>query len=199
MGIQFIKDSGLYHVALSLSIIAEAQRQEEALCYSSTLYATLKPSYYPWPNLGPGCIAGVFSPAVVIFKNDLDNDCADLPVDDRKVVSVITVAAPRGSRLTGDRLAFANASDLEDLRGKIRLVYRMAAHNGKTSLVLGEFRACSPSGNYILMACSCVSRCDGIRCLRVPSPCCCGRDEIDIARPGIRRVVPQRRLCCLLL
>lgn len=28
-------------------------------------------------------------------------------------------------------------SELEDLRGKIRLVYRCAAHHGRTSLVLG--------------------------------------------------------------
>jgi hypothetical protein len=107
------------------------------LCYSSTLYETLKPSYYPWPNLGPGSVAGIFSPSVVIFKHDLDNDCKDLPKNKRAVVSVITVAAPRVPDLTADKLAFERASDLEDLRGKIRLVYRMAARNGKTSLVLG--------------------------------------------------------------
>ncbi|KAJ6568405.1 hypothetical protein DFH09DRAFT_1155308 [Mycena vulgaris] len=90
--------------------------QEEALCYSSTLYATLKPEYYPWPNLGPGSVAGVFSPGVVVFKDDLDHECADLLAADRCVVS--------------------NPSDLDDLRGKIRLVYRMATHHGKEFLVL---------------------------------------------------------------
>jgi len=118
-------------------IYSLATTQEEALCYSSTLYETLKPSYYPWPNLGPGSVAGIFSPSVVIFKHDLDNDCKDLPKNKRAVVSVITVAAPRVPDLTADKLAFERASDLEDLRGKIRLVYRMAARNGKTSLVLG--------------------------------------------------------------
>jgi len=107
------------------------------LCYSSTLYPTLKPSYYPWPNLGPGSVAGVFSPSVVIFKDDLDNDCKDLAKDKFAIVSVITVAAPRAPELSEDRLSFKHASDLEDLRGKIRLVYRMAARNGKTSIVLG--------------------------------------------------------------
>jgi len=117
--------------------VSLATTQEEALCYSSTLYETLKLSYYPWPNLGPGSTAGLFSPSVVIFKHDLDNNCVDLPENKRKIVSVITVAAPRLPELTVDKLAFTKHSDLEDLRGKIRLVYRMAARNGKTSLVLG--------------------------------------------------------------
>jgi len=111
--------------------------QEEALCYSSTLYETLKEEYYEWPNLGPGSVAGVFSPAVVIFKDDLDHGCAELPVDKREVVSVITVAAPRIPDLTADRLKLAHKSDLEDFRGKIRLVYRMAAHNGQHAIILG--------------------------------------------------------------
>ncbi|KAJ6621475.1 hypothetical protein B0H10DRAFT_2215121 [Mycena sp. CBHHK59/15] len=113
-----------------------SRTQEEALCYSSTLYATLKPAYYPWPNLGPGSVASVFSPGVVIFKDDLDHECAQLPASERRVVSVITVAAPRWPELTPDQSAFKNASDLEDLRGKIKLVYRMAAHHGQQFLVL---------------------------------------------------------------
>jgi len=111
--------------------------QEEALCYSSTLYATLKPSYYPWPNLGPGSVAGIFSPGVVIFKDDLDHGCVNLQLEARRVVSVITVAAPRLPDLTRDGLAFANESDLNDLRGKIRLVYRMGVRYQQRFLVLG--------------------------------------------------------------
>jgi len=114
-----------------------SKTQEEALCYSSTLYSTLLPSYYPWPNLGPGSIAGVFSPGIVVFKDDLDHDCIDLPLQERQIVSVITVAAPCGPQLTEDKKRFAKAQDLEDLRGKIRLVYRIAAWNEKKFLVLG--------------------------------------------------------------
>ncbi|TFK39528.1 hypothetical protein BDQ12DRAFT_681931 [Crucibulum laeve] len=118
-------------------IASLSRTQEEALCYSSTLYRTLKECYYPWPNVGPGSIAGVFSPGVVIFKDDLDHDCKDLTVEDRRVVSVITVAAPRWRKLTEDNESFQNPSDIDDLRGKIRLVYRMAARHGQQYLVLG--------------------------------------------------------------
>ncbi|KAJ7198850.1 hypothetical protein GGX14DRAFT_665440 [Mycena pura] len=122
--------------------------QEEALCYSSTLYVTLKESYYPWPNMGSGCVAGIFSPGVVIFRDDLDHDCAELPLAERRVVSVITVAAPRHAILTPDKKAFKFPAVLGYLREKIRLVYRMAAHNGQQYLVLGAMGcgayACPP-------------------------------------------------------
>ncbi|KAF8654641.1 hypothetical protein AX16_003494 [Volvariella volvacea WC 439] len=111
--------------------------QEEALCYSSTLYATLKEEYYPWPNTGQGSIAGIFSPGVVVFKDTLSKLCADLPKEQRMVVSVITVAAPRWPKLSADRTTFRDPSVLEDLRGKIRLVYRMALHNGQEYIVPG--------------------------------------------------------------
>lgn len=110
--------------------------QEEALCYSSTVYATLKEDYYPWPNLGPGSIAGIFSPDIVVFKNDLDHNCVDLPLEERRLVSVISVAAPRNPALTKDGTSLANERDLDDFRGKIRLVYRMAGTWGKQAIVL---------------------------------------------------------------
>ncbi|KAH6916403.1 hypothetical protein BKA70DRAFT_1419318 [Coprinopsis sp. MPI-PUGE-AT-0042] len=102
---------------------------------------------YPWPNVGPGSAAGV-SPGVVIFKDDLDHACLDLPIDQRLVVSVITVAAPRYRKLTPDGEQFNDPSVLEDLRAKIRLVYRMAAQNGQQYLILGAMGcgayACPP-------------------------------------------------------
>jgi len=109
--------------------------QEEALCYSSTLYITLKEKYYPWPNLGQGSDAGIFSPAVVIFKDDLDHSCVDLPVDQRETVAVLTIAAPRRPEVVGGRLLID--SDVKDLQEKIRLAYRMAGHNKQQVLVLG--------------------------------------------------------------
>ncbi|KAF2868147.1 hypothetical protein BDV95DRAFT_501061 [Massariosphaeria phaeospora] len=111
--------------------------QEEALCYSSTLYATFKQEWYPWPNTGPGSCAGIFSPDVVVFRDSLDNDLVELPAQERHVLAVITVAAPCWPRLTADGKGFVKESDLSDLREKILLVLRMAAGNGVTSLVLG--------------------------------------------------------------
>ncbi|KAF2444916.1 hypothetical protein P171DRAFT_286137 [Karstenula rhodostoma CBS 690.94] len=114
-----------------------SKTQEEALCYSSTLYPTLKPEWYPWPNTGPGSCAGIFSPDVVVFKDTIGNELVQLPAAERHLVSVITMAAPCLPKLTEDGERFAVASDLEDLREKIILTLRMAAMNGVTKLVLG--------------------------------------------------------------
>lgn len=148
--------------------------QEEALCYSSTLYATLKPEWYPWPNLGPGSVSGIFSPGVVVFKEDLDHDCTQLSKEKRRVVSVITVAAPRYPRLTADKEHFEKKSDLEDLRGKIRLVYRMAAHNKQRYLVLGRFIRTYPSSMLLKDN---ISRCNGLWRIRMSAEISFSRNE----------------------
>ena len=69
----------------------------------------MKELYYPWPNLGPGSVAGIYYPVVVIFKDDLD---LDLPEAVRCVVSVMTVAAPCRPKLTEDELGFKKESNL---------------------------------------------------------------------------------------
>ncbi|KAI0796175.1 hypothetical protein C8Q75DRAFT_730290 [Abortiporus biennis] len=131
-------------------VLTLSKTQEEALCYSSTLYPTLKEEYYPWPNVGPESIKGIYSPGIVIFKDDLDHDCVDLPFTDRQVVSVISVAAPRDPPLTNDQLHFKHEQDLDCMREKIRLVYRIAAHNGQEYVVLGAMGCgaygCPPQG-----------------------------------------------------
>ena len=114
-----------------------SKTQEEALCYSSTLYGTLNPAWYPFPNTGPGSCAGIISPDVVVFKDTLDRDLVDLPVGQRHVLAVITVAAPCHPKLTDSGEDFANDSDLHDLREKILLILRLAAVNSVTNLVLG--------------------------------------------------------------
>lgn len=73
----------------------------------------------------------------MIFKDDLDHDCVDLAPEERRAVSVITVAALRSPPLTADGEAFAWPASLNDMREKIRLVYRMAAHNAQEHIVLG--------------------------------------------------------------
>ena len=74
---------------------------------------------------------------MVVFKDDLAHDCADLPAEDRIVLSVVTVAGPRRPELTPDGSHLARESDLLDLKAKIRLIYRLAASEGRDALVLG--------------------------------------------------------------
>jgi uncharacterized protein (TIGR02452 family) len=111
--------------------------QEEALCYSSTLYATFRREWYPWPNTGPGSCAGIVSPDVVVFRDTMDKDLVELPEHERHIVAVLTVAAPCWPKLSEDGQSFAKESELQDLREKILLVLRMAAGEGVTKLVLG--------------------------------------------------------------
>lgn len=169
-------------------------RQEEALCYSSTLFSTLSPSYYPWPNLGPGSIAGVFSPGVVIFKHDLDHDCVDLPNKERCVVSVLTVVAPCGPELTKDEQGFAKESDLQDLREKIRLVYRMAGWNDQEFLVLGVLFHLYDAIDSVSQS-SLPLRCYGLRCVSLPSTPRGKRDAWYPSRIRIQGPLQEGRIC----
>jgi uncharacterized protein (TIGR02452 family) len=113
-----------------------SKTQEEALCYSSTLYATLEPRFYPWSGT-----AGIISPDVVVFKDTLDNMCVNLPPKERHVVAVFTVAAPCLPGVTEDGEDFSQEAKLQgvlyDLKERILLILRMAAMTGVTNLVLG--------------------------------------------------------------
>jgi uncharacterized protein (TIGR02452 family) len=113
-----------------------SKTQEEALCYSSTLYATLEPRYYPWSGT-----AGIISPDVVVFKDTLENGCVDLPSKERHVLAVFTVAAPCWPGVTEDGENFSQEAVLRgvlrDLKESILLILRMAATTGVTNLVLG--------------------------------------------------------------
>lgn len=111
-----------------------SETQEEALCYSSTLYCTLDAKYYPWDNAST---SGIFSPGVVVYKDTLANKCELLKEEDVTVTSILTIAAPRWRPVTLDHKEFRNPKHLEELREKLRSVYRMAAIEGRTNLVLG--------------------------------------------------------------
>ena len=106
--------------------------QEEALCASSTLYGTLPRAAYPWPS--DGRTTAIYSPAVAI-THSLQRKA--LPAADRDIVSVISIAAQRFPPLTQDGQQYRNPADLHALREKIRTLFRLAARNGQTRLVLG--------------------------------------------------------------
>ena len=76
----------------------------------------------------------------MIFKDDLEHGCVELPREEWRLASVITVAAPRGPALKDDKRlgkVFKNEEDLECMREKIRLVYRMAVKYKQEYIVLG--------------------------------------------------------------
>jgi hypothetical protein len=125
-------------------------------------------------------VAGIYSPAVVVFKDDLDHHCVDLPIEDQVVVSVITVAAPCQPVLTPDGLALQYDQDIRDFKAKIRLVLRIAARNGHDMLVLGGFLSCLtlPAGLTHF-------RCNGLWSIRLSSSVCSKYDEEHSVRKGV--------------
>lgn len=130
-----------------------ALAQEEALCLRSTLAATLHNSHYPTPP-----IAATWSPGVVVFREEVANDCHILDRSDRFVVGVVSVAGLRRPPLTGDELDYRECTtlhqgfrcsvskyflrkgfrkDAELMKNKIRQILRVMAVNGVTCCVLG--------------------------------------------------------------
>lgn len=120
-----------------------AMAQEEALCYRSSLSLSLHKHYYPWNHL-----QGLYTRDVVIIRSSTSDGhallspriaAADLPV-----VSVLSVAAIRRPKLSDaqtvageHRKVFANASDRDLTKSKMRLTLRMAVVKGHDYLVLG--------------------------------------------------------------
>lgn len=135
------------HVSPGGGWLKGARAQEEALCYRSSLYLSLHRRYYPWKQR-----MGIYTPDVVIIRSDQDSghdllvpnvQAADLPV-----VSVLSIAALRTPPVTTtvardaqgrsvNETVFADRSDRELTKLKMRLCLRMAAHRNHGLLVLG--------------------------------------------------------------
>ncbi|KAF5376169.1 hypothetical protein D9757_009325 [Collybiopsis confluens] len=117
--------------------------QEPCLFYCSTLRYTLTETdtilHYPWPDSGQGCVAGIFSEGVVVHREarGLEYQVQVLPPSFRKVLSVISVSAPKFPPLTPDESDFASKEVKEELKEKVRLVLRIAGSHGKRYVVLG--------------------------------------------------------------
>ncbi|EAW10626.1 uncharacterized protein ACLA_050980 [Aspergillus clavatus NRRL 1] len=111
--------------------------QEEALCFRSSLSATLNPDFYPMEPLG-----AVYSPSVVIFRENVlkDHRWMDLGKTEwLPIVSIISMAAMIQPSLdeTVKPPKYKNQKDRELTKGKMRLVLRMAAIHNHRRLVLG--------------------------------------------------------------
>lgn len=120
-----------------------AMAQEEALCYRSSLSLSLHKHYYPWGDLD-----GLYTRDVVIIRSSTNDGHALLApataATNLPLVSVLSVAALRRPKLSDaqtlageKRQVFANASDRNTTKDKMRLTLRMAAAKGHDRLVLG--------------------------------------------------------------
>ncbi|KAI4249435.1 MAG: hypothetical protein L6R42_008989 [Xanthoria sp. 1 TBL-2021] len=125
-----------------------ALAQEEALCYRTSLYFTLKHRFYPMADK-----AAIYSPTVVVIRDSLakQHGLLDLSkTDDLPVVSVVSMAALRDpsiqQRVSDGQETYADPADRELMRAKIRMVLRVAAAKGHRQLVLGAL-GCGAFGN----------------------------------------------------
>ncbi|KAJ5730760.1 uncharacterized protein N7483_005268 [Penicillium malachiteum] len=109
-----------------------ALAQEEALCFRSTLAATLNDSHYPLPEFG-----AIWSPRVAVFRDEVARWCRIYPHDDIFIVGVVSLAALRNPRLSKDKQQFANLGDIRVTKDKMRQVLRVLAQNNVTHCVLG--------------------------------------------------------------
>lgn len=111
-----------------------ALAQEEALCFRSSLYLSLHPSYYPIPTL-----SALYSPAVVIIRDAMSRGHTLLfpstPAAELPVTSVVTMAALRRPEL--DSSGHYKPQDRKITKDKIRVVLRVAANQGHRRLMLG--------------------------------------------------------------
>ncbi|KAF4453944.1 hypothetical protein F53441_3469 [Fusarium austroafricanum] len=123
-----------------------ARAQEEAICYRSSLYLSLHRKYYPWKQR-----MGIYTPDVVIIRSDQDSGhnllVPNVQTQDLPVVSVLSIAALRTPPVKTatvntpkgpvTRTFFANTSDRDLTKLKMRLCLRMAARRDHGLLVLG--------------------------------------------------------------
>ena len=125
-----------------------ALAQEEALCYRTSLSATLKHNYYPLPEEG-----GIYSPRVLVIRENMKNGHGLMDMTEPKylpVISVVSVAAvcqpPTKIDQQGGRQRYVSGADARLMEEKMRVILRIAAKNGHRQIVLGAF-GCGAFGN----------------------------------------------------
>lgn len=122
-----------------------ALAQEEALCYRTSLYFTLKLRFYPFPDR-----AALYSPNVLVIRDSLANGHKLLDLSDPTtlpVISVVSAAAiyqPSVGRRLGSSKdssdpVYGRKEDRDLMRDKIRIILRTAIKNKHRKIVLGAF------------------------------------------------------------
>ena len=123
-------------------VVNGAMAQEECLCRSSNLYASLTipyllKNYYKWnkKNTGDmGSDAVIYSPGVTVFKTD---DAIPEEMDRWFTVDVLTCAAPYYD--PGKKRPVSMEKLEEVFHGRIRNILEVAAANDVDVLILGAF------------------------------------------------------------
>lgn len=129
-----------------------ANSQEEFLCMRTTLYPSLKDSFYRLPELG-----AVYTPDVLVFR---DKDANDFNKQDRFFVDVVSAGmlrfpdveeAPRDEKTDSGPVGqsfYAHSRDRELVIKKMRAVMRILQTKGARRVVLGAW-GCGAYGNPV--------------------------------------------------
>lgn len=122
-----------------------AHAQEESICRSSTLYPTLltasaQKGFYDYHHENCGWAASdtcIYSPDVVVCKDDSDGIPQRLLPEEFFKVDVITCAAPHVFRSVRDSVSDGELFAMHLTRAKN--IMRSAVHNGADILITGAF------------------------------------------------------------
>jgi uncharacterized protein (TIGR02452 family) len=125
-------------------ILTGATSQEEFLCARTTLLPSLHESYYRLPELG-----GIWSPDVLVFHDASALSNADLSIQNRFWVDVISAGMLRFPELEGDEVKRLGRRDRGLVEAKMRAVMRIASVKGVRKIVLGAW-GCGAYGNPVV-------------------------------------------------
>ena len=126
-------------------VLRGSRAQEEALCMRSTLYPSLKPQWYRFPD-----DAVAYTQDVLVFgAYQPDGSVRVVDRTDMWYVDVVTCAAlkqPETKRDASGEITWADPRDEERMALKIKYIMRACAKMGANVVVLGAF-GCGAYGN----------------------------------------------------
>ncbi|OCK81865.1 hypothetical protein K432DRAFT_294549 [Lepidopterella palustris CBS 459.81] len=127
-------------------VLNGATSQEEFLCARTTLYPSLRESFYRLPEIG-----GVYTRDVLVFRPSGNLDEPELGAGERWWVDVVTAGMLRFPEVEGEgegEKRYVSGKDREMVERKMRAVMRVANQQGVRRLVLGAW-GCGAYGNPV--------------------------------------------------